>query len=170
MVWVTRSDLLTVAVTCVYFGHPPPRLGQGTCWTISTAAALLPSEYSRKHLLRAEPGSSLAAVVYCQCILVACIQPHTRLSPSCLVTQCVNVNSGWSASWLVPGIRSPFRPQSDSARRWPIVGGLIATFFYSLKTFKVLCAVSWKADWCTCGSRRIVGRDMLWICSCRHLV
>lgn len=123
------SDLLTVAMTCVYFGRPPPRLGKGTCWTISTAAAPLPSEYSRKHLLRAEPGSSLAAVVYCQCILVACIQPHTRLSQSCLVTHCVNVNSGWSASWLVPGIHSPFRPQSDSAWCWPIVGGLIATFF-----------------------------------------
>lgn len=67
-----------------------PTLGKGTCWTISTAAALLPSEYSRKHLLFPEPGSSVAAVIYCQCMLV--VFDSTLVSELPHVTQCVNVN------------------------------------------------------------------------------
>lgn len=94
-------------VTCVFFAILS--LENVTRWTVSRAAAFLSSEYSRKHLLRAEPGSFLAVVVHCQCMLVI-----FNSFQSCLVTQCVNMNSAYGASWLVLGIRSPFRPWSDS--------------------------------------------------------
>lgn len=76
--WIP-DGLLTVTVTCGYFCPPPSVLGKYTCWTISTAAALLPSQYSRKYLLFTEPGSSLAAVVYYQCMLVV-FDSSTHLS------------------------------------------------------------------------------------------
>lgn len=152
---------------CIFLLSPPPTLGKRTCWTISTAAAHLPFEYSRKHLLRAEPGSSLAAVAYCQWMLVGYIQLCACLKAP--LWQCVNVNSGWSASWLMFGIHSPFRPQSDSAWCWPIVGGLIATFLF-IEEFQGTFCNFMKADWCVCGSRRTGACEMLWIWGCWHLV
>lgn len=83
------------------------------------AAALLPSEYSRKHLLRAGPGSSLAAVVYCHKTLFV-----LNSSQSCPVTQCGNVSGCESAS---------LRVTVQEARL--LLKDCI--FFYVFKSFKI---------------------------------
>lgn len=78
--------LLSIAVTCVYFCLPPPLRGKATCRTMSGAAAPVRQEYSRNHLLWAEPGCSTAAVAHGWCMLLGCTRLHTR--HSCLVTRC----------------------------------------------------------------------------------
>lgn len=110
MEWASTS-IYSYSVVGI-FALLPPVAGTVHAEPLTLQLLSCSTEYSRNHLVSPEPRSSLAAVVYRQCTVV--VFDSTLVAGLPHVTQRVNANRAQSASWLLLGICSSFRPWCDS--------------------------------------------------------